>query len=303
MGQAGYDLVIVDDLSTGRKSSILYGRHIQEDIGNTVVMEKIIKGGTFDACLHFAGSIVVPESVKNPLKYYLNNTRKTLDLLELCSRYGVNKFIFSSTAAVYGLPENGLCTEETPTNPINPYGRSKLMTEWALEDLSMASSLRYIALRYFNVAGANVGGLLGQCGPNSTHLLKVASEAAVGKRDKMNIFGTDYPTFDGTCIRDYIHVDDLAMAHLNALDYLNDGGHSAVFNCGYGRGYSVKEVIAAVKKVAGVDFLVENTDRREGDASKLIAATDKILAQTSWRPRYNDLELIVKTAWEWEKKL
>jgi len=215
----------------------------------------------------------------------------------------INRFIFSSTAAVYGIPEGGECSEKTTTDPINPYGRSKLMTEWMLEDTASATDLNFVALRYFNVAGANVDGKLGQCTPNATHLLKIASECVVGKREKMNLFGTDYDTKDGTSIRDYIHVDDLALAHLSALDYLKDNQKSQVLNCGYGHGYSVREVIDMVNKVSGKKINVIETKRREGDAPMLISIAKNIREVLKWEPKYNNLELIVKTAIDWESKI
>lgn len=304
LGQAGHDIVIVDNLSTGRKESILYGRLEQFDIADLDKLSNLLEKENFEACFHFAGSIVVPESVTNPLDYYENNTKKTFDVLKLCKEHGVNKFIFSSTAAVYGDIEGGVCTEESPTVPINPYGRTKLMTEWMLEDFSHAyADFNFVALRYFNVAGANVDGKIGQSTPNATHLLKIASETATGKREKMSIFGTDYETRDGTCIRDYIHVDDLAQAHVDAVNYLFKGGESQIMNCGYGHGFTVREVIAALKKVTGVDFKVEEGPRRAGDAAELKSKADKIKKVLGWTPKYDDLELIARTAYEWEQKL
>ena len=247
---------------------------------------------------------MVTDSGTNPLEYYDNNTKNTFELLKLCKQHGINNFIFSSTAAVYGEIEGGICTEESPTVPINPYGRTKLMTEWMLEDMSFAyPEFNFVALRYFNVAGANVDGKIGQSTPNATHLLKIASETACGKRDEMNIFGTDYETRDGTCIRDYIHVDDLAQAHIDAVNYLFNGGKSEIMNCGYGHGFTVKEVIAALKKVTNIDFKVVEGPRRAGDAGELKSKADKIKKVLGWTPKYDDLELIAKTAYEWEQKL
>jgi len=304
LGKAGFDIVVVDNLSTGREENILAGRLVKMDIGDTKELDALMKTEKFEACLNFAGSIIVPESVEKPILYYENNTQKTLGLIKLCVENNVNNFIFSSTAAVYGNIEGGLCTEESPVAPVNPYGRSKLMTEWMLEDTSNAhKNFNYVALRYFNVAGANVEGKLGQSGPNSTHLIKIASETACGKRDKMAVFGTDYETRDGTCIRDYIHVDDLAQAHVDGIQYLLKGGKSEVMNCGYGHGFTVKEVIAAMKKVTGKEFKVEEGPRRAGDAETLMSKADKIKKVLGWTPKYNDLELIVKTAYEWEQKL
>lgn len=303
LGQQGHDIVVVDNLSTGRKESILYGKHIQENIENLSFMEELFSKENFEACFHFAGSIIVPESVEKPIKYYANNTKNSLDLIDLCVKHGVNNFVFSSTAAVYGNIEGGECTEESPLVPINPYGRSKLMTEMMLEDTAKATNLNYVALRYFNVAGANVDLKIGQCTPNATHLIKIASECASGKRAEMSQFGDDYNTADGTCVRDYIHVDDLARAHVDALSYLEKEKKSIVVNCGYGHGYSVAEVITAVKKVTGVDFKVNKVGRRDGDAATLISKAEKIKAELGWKPQYDNLEKIIETAYLWEKKL
>ncbi len=304
LGEQGHDIVVVDNLSTGRRESLLYGRHEEFDLNETEKLEALIKEERFEACLHFAGSIVVPESVEKPLEYYDNNTINSFNLIRLCRDYGVNKFIFSSTAALYGdSAPGGICTEETMVLPINPYGRSKQMTEMMLEDTAKVTDLNYVALRYFNVAGANVDLKIGQCSPNATHLIKIASECAAGKRAGMSIFGEDYDTKDGTCVRDYIHIDDLAQAHVDALSYLERESKSAVLNCGYGHGFTVKEVVATVKKVTGVDFPVEMVGRRAGDAGILISKAEKIRSVLGWVPKYDDLELIVRTAFEWEKKL
>lgn len=311
-----YDVTIVDNLSTGVISAIetLKRIHVETgrkggfdfihaDLKDFGVIEGIFKAKKFDAVIHFAASIVVPESVKNPLKYYMNNTVNTTNLIKLSVENGVRKFIFSSTAAVYGEPTEIPVKESTPTNPINPYGMSKLMSETILTDTAKAHpEFKYIVLRYFNVAGADPMARLGQSFPNATHLIKVAAETALGKREKMYIFGTDYPTPDGTGVRDYIHVDDLADAHILALEYL-DYGESDVFNCGYGKGYSVKEVIETMKKVSGVDFKVEVAPRREGDPSTLVADNTKIKEKMGFKPKHDDLEFICKTALEWEKKL
>jgi UDP-glucose 4-epimerase len=308
-----HNVVIIDNISTGSLKTIKTLNEIHQQTGKNTelqfieadlkdfqMIEEIFKAKQFDAVIHFAASIVVPESVKNPIKYYMNNTVNTTNLINLCLKYGVNRFIFSSTAAVYGQPDEIPVKETTPTHPINPYGMSKLMSETVLKDAGLAHpEFKYVILRYFNVAGADLKIRIGQRFPDATHLIKVAAETAVGKRDKMYVFGTDYPTPDGTCIRDYIHVDDLADAHIKGLDYLNDN-NSDVFNCGYGRGYSVLEVINTMKEVSGVDFKVEYAGRREGDPAILIADNTKILNNLNWEPQYDDLKLICKTALEWE---
>ena len=304
--ETNHEIIVLDNLVTGFKESILYGEFINADLSNYALIEEIIKKGNYDAVIHFAASLVVPESVENPLKYYLNNTANTANLIKQCVKYGVNKFIFSSTAAVYGEPSPELIpvTEETPTSPINPYGSSKLMSETVLKDTAFAfSDFNYIALRYFNVAGASLDGSIGQSTKNATLLIKVAAETALGKREKMYIFGDDYPTEDGTCIRDYIHVEDLASAHIRALEYLEEGKEGGVFNCGYGHGFSVKEVLETMKKVSGVDFPVEIKERRAGDPAILISDNSKIRKVMNWIPKYDDLELICKTGLEWEKKI
>jgi UDP-glucose 4-epimerase len=304
LSKTDHDVVVYDNLSTGRKESVVHGELVVGDLEDIDKLESLIVERKFDAVFHFAGNIIVPESVDKPLKYYKNNTLNTLALINLCKEYNVNKFIFSSTAAVYGEPVGGVCSEETETKPINPYGRTKLMTEWMLEDLSNAeSNFNYVVLRYFNVAGASVDGKVGQCSPLSTHLIKLACEAALGKRDRLAIYGNDYETRDGTCIRDYIHTDDLAQAHIDALNFLFDGGESQILNCGYGNGFTVQEVVDVVKKVSGVDFTTELVGRRAGDPANLISKADKITKVLGWKPKYNDLELIVKTAFEWEKQL
>ena len=298
------EVIVLDNLSTGfdwavaPAATLLIG-----DVGDAELLRMIFATHDIEAVVHFAGSIVVPESVENPLKYYANNTVNSRTLIEEAVRAGVPHFIFSSTAAVYGIPERSPADEQTPTNPINPYGRSKLMTEWMLQDVAAAHPLTYVALRYFNVAGADPKGRTGQSTPQATHLIKVACQTVLGQREKMFIFGDDYDTPDGTCIRDYIHVSDLIAAHLDALAYLRKGGESAVFNCGYGHGHSVREVIDMVKKVSGVDFPVEVAPRRAGDPPELVAAADKIRATLGWQPQYDDLEEIVASALAWERHL
>lgn len=303
LGLAGENVVILDNLSKGFKEAIKYGTLVVGDTGDKELVSKVITDNNIDTVMHFAAHTIVPESVSDPMKYYWNNTCSTRNLLECSANHGVKNFIFSSTAAVYGMPESGQATEESPLSPINPYGTSKLMSEWMLRDLSNATDLRHVALRYFNVAGCDHEGEIGQSTPEATLLIKVACEAAVGKRDSVYIFGTDYPTPDGTGIRDYIHVEDLASAHVSALDYLRAGGTSTTLNCGYGHGYSVREVLNMVSKVNGKDLNVIEEQRRAGDPPQLIAGVEKIHQILNWEPKYNDLELIVKTALEWERAI
>jgi UDP-glucose 4-epimerase len=253
--------------------------------------------------MHFAAHTIVPESVADPLKYYGNNTASSRTLLERANAHGVKHVVFSSTAAVYGIPADGKASERTPTRPINPYGSSKLMTEWMLRDLALAGGPSYVALRYFNVAGCEPGGTIGQSTPKATLLVKVACEAAVGSRSGVKIFGTDYPTPDGTGLRDYIHVEDLAGAHLDALNYLRDSGKSATLNCGYGHGYSVREVLAAVEKANGAPLHITEEPRRDGDPPELIAVAKKIQSVLGWQPEFDDLDTIVRTSLEWERKI
>ena len=304
--QGGHEITVVDNFVTGFKDAVLYGDLVELDLSDYDAVDKLFEEKKFDAVIHFAASLVVPESVEDPLKYYMNNTANTTNVIRSCIKHNVNKFIFSSTAATYGEPSAEFIPvkETTPTNPINPYGSSKLMSETVLKDTSFAfDDFKYIALRYFNVAGASVDGKIGQSTKGATHLIKVAAETACGKRDKMYVFGDDYDTEDGTCIRDYIHVEDLALAHLKALDYLNDGNDSDIFNCGYGHGFSVLQVLETMRKVSGVDFTAEIKERRAGDPSILISDNTKIKELMGWEPKYDDLELICKTALDWEKKL
>jgi UDP-glucose 4-epimerase len=256
-----------------------------------------------DTVMHFAANTIVPESVAEPLRYYGNNTCATRNLLQCCVEAGIRHFVFSSTAAVYGIPATGMAEETGATQPINPYGISKLMSEWMLRDTAAAGTMRYVALRYFNVAGSDATGRIGQATRKATLLVKVACEAAVGKRPYVSVFGTDYPTPDGTGVRDYIHVDDLALAHLAALDYLRAEGESAILNCGYGHGYSVREVLASVERVARQRLPVREEPRREGDPPVLIAKADRIRHVLGWQPRLDDLDTIVRTSLEWEQKL
>lgn len=303
LAEQGERVVVLDDLSTGFAEAILGAELIVGNVGDTALVERLLREHGVDTVIHFAARTIVPESVADPLRYYANNTCATRNLLACCAQAGVEHFVFSSTAAVYGIPAGGLAGEDTPTLPINPYGTSKLMSEWMLRDLAAASALRYVALRYFNVAGCDPQGRIGQSTKNATLLVKVACEAALGKREHLLVFGTDYPTADGTGVRDYIHVDDLARAHLDALRYLRGGGASATLNCGYGHGYSVRDVIAAVGRAHGAAFPVETRPRRAGDPPSLIADARRIREVLDWQPRCDDLDLIARTALAWERKI
>ena len=303
LGERGERIVTLDNLSTGFRGAVLHGAFVQGDTGDAALVARVLAEHQIDTVMHFAAHIQVPESVASPLKYYRNNTANTRTLLECCVAAGVKHFVFSSTAAVYGMPPGGVADETTPTVPINPYGWSKLMSEQMLRDVGDVTPLRYVALRYFNVAGADPGGRIGQSTPEATHLIKVACEHVVGKRGQISIFGTDYETPDGTCVRDYIHVEDLAGAHLQALDYLRAGGASTTLNCGYGRGFSVREVLGEVARVSGSRLAVIETGRRAGDPPQLIAAAGRIRDTLHWTPRHEDLAGIVATALAWEKRL
>lgn len=301
---AGEKVVVVDNLTTGKDWAIHADADLViGDIADISLVEETIKKYNVNAVIHFAGSIIVPESVEDPLMYYSNNTAKTRNLLEAVVNCGVKHFIFSSTAAVYGDVMVERVFETTEKDPMSPYGRSKLMTEWMLQDTAFAHDFNYVALRYFNVAGADPKGRTGQSTPNATHLIKVANQVALGDREYMEIYGTDYETRDGTCIRDYIHVSDLTKAHYLALQYLRDGGNSDIMNCGYGDGFTVREVLAAVKKVSKVEFDVREVPRRAGDPPIVVANSDLAKNKLNWQPDYNDLELIVKNAFDWEKHL
>jgi UDP-glucose 4-epimerase len=301
---AGEDVVVLDDLSTGVREAVpAEVELIVGDVADEGLVTDLVAHRGIRELAHFAARIVVPDSVADPLGYYLANTAKTRALLATAIGAGVSRVIFSSTAAVYGEPEESPISEETPTAPINPYGRSKLMSEWMLEDAAKAHAMNYVALRYFNVAGADPQGRSGQSTPNATHLIKVACQASLGMRPRLDVFGTDYPTRDGSCIRDYIQVGDLADAHVLALDYLRKGGASAVLNCGYGRGYSVLEVIETVKRVSGVDFEARLCGRRPGDPAALVAQAGRIRETLGWTPRCDDLEQIVTQALAWERRL
>lgn len=301
---AGENVVVLDDLSTGFRTAVKPpAKLVVGDIGDTELVDQILAAYDIDTIAHFAAKIVVPESVADPLLYYLNNTAKLRNLLECAVRRKVKRFIFSSTAAVYGEPAIVPVTELAPPAPINPYGRSKLMSEWIVQDAAKAHDLKFAILRYFNVAGADPKGRLGQSTPQATHLIKVAVQTALGLRPALDVFGTDYPTPDGTCIRDYIQVTDLIEAHLLALDYLRKGGDSFICNCGYGHGLSVLEVIDAVTRVSGVTFQVRITDRRAGDPASLVAGPEHIKKLLGWQPKYDDLDTIVAQALCWERRL
>ncbi|MGB5102219.1 MAG: UDP-glucose 4-epimerase GalE [Steroidobacteraceae bacterium] len=301
--EQGERVVVLDNLSTGFRSAVLGAPLIVGDTGDREMVDRLLAEHAVDTVMHFAAHTIVPESVSNPLKYYGNNTCCTRNLLECCDRAGVKHLVFSSTAAVYGMPAEGVAREDSPTAPINPYGLSKLMSEWMLRDLAAASALRYVALRYFNVAGSDPGGRIGHTAPNATLLVKVACQQAAGVRESISIFGTDYPTPDGTGVRDYIHVEDLADAHLKALAYRRGGGASTTLNCGYGHGFSVREVLRMVEEVAGHPLNVIESPRRAGDPPSLVAHAERIRGVLGWTPRYDDLRTIVTTQLEWEHKL
>ena len=303
LGERGERVVVLDNLSTGFRSAVLHGDLVIGDTGDRELVARVLSEHRIDTVMHFAAHTVVPESVSNPLKYYGNNTCSTRSLLQCCEAAGVKHFVFSSTAAVYGIPDGGIAAEESPTQPINPYGTSKLMSEWMLRDLGAASALRYIVLRYFNVAGSDPGGRIGQSTINGTLLTKVACETAVGKRPHVSIFGTDFPTADGTGVRDYIHVEDLAGAHVKALEYLRSGGPSKTLNCGYGHGFSVREVIAMVDRLNGAPIKALEAPRRAGDPPALIAGAARIREILGWQPQFDDLAVIVKSQLAWEKRL
>jgi len=300
---SGERVVVLDNLSTGFDWTIPPGvPMVAGDVGDERLLEAVIADHGISAILHFAASVVVPESVADPLRYYRNNTVNSRALIDAAVRGRVEHFIFSSTAAVYGEPAEVPIAEDAPTRPMSPYGSSKLMVEIMLRDAAQAHGLRYMILRYFNVAGADPKLRTGQATRGATHLIKVAAETALGLRPKLEIYGTDYPTPDGTCIRDYIHVGDLAAAHSDALRYLRNGGEPLTLNCGYGRGFSVLEVIEAVKRASGVDFRVEIAVRRPGDPARIVAAADRALAVLGWQPRLGDLSTIVAHALAWERK-
>tara|TARA_R110002096_G_scaffold8803_1_gene35841 strand:+ start:3023 stop:4033 length:1011 start_codon:yes stop_codon:yes gene_type:complete len=303
LGAASEDVLILDNLSTGFEAAVTHGELVVGNTGDAALLERIFSDHNIDTVLHFAAHTVVPESVADPLKYYRNNTASSRTLLEAAATHGVRNFVFSSTAAVYGIPEGGKASEDSPTQPINPYGTSKLMTEWMLRDLAAAGGPNYVALRYFNVAGCDPSGTIGQSTPKATLLVKVACEAATGRRPGVSIFGTDYPTPDGTGLRDYIHVEDLATAHLDALRYLRGGGESTVLNCGYGHGYSVREVLQAVERANDKPLEISEQPRRAGDPPELIAVANRVRDVLGWSPAHDDLDTIVSTSLAWERKI
>ena len=301
---AGEDVVVLDNLTTGFEWAIApQAKLMRGDIGDSAFVSSVMAAHKFDAVVHFAGSIVVPDSVSDPLGYYNNNTVKSRALMECAVQAKIHNFIFSSTAAVYGNPLTQPVFETEAPAPISPYGSSKLMTEWMLRDSHFAYGLNYIALRYFNVAGADPKGRSGQSTPRATHLIKVACQTALGQRASMDVFGTDYDTPDGTCLRDYIHISDLISAHMDALKHLRRGGESGIFNCGYGTGYSVLEVIKAVEKAFGGPVNAKLSPRRAGDPAAIVAGADRVRSILGWEPKYADLDFIVASALKWERHL
>ncbi len=303
LGEAGHEVVVLDDLSTGNAWAVSHGRLVVGDVRDSDLLDVILSDQRFDAVMHFAAKVSVPESLEKPLLYYSHNVDAVLRLIEAMQRNGVQNVVFSSTAAVYGNAQGKRVTEQTPLNPISPYGSSKAMAERIIQDVASATKLNYSILRYFNVAGADPRGRLGQCNHHAAHLIKVAIEAALGRRKSVSIYGTDYETPDGSGVRDYIHVDDLAVAHVLALDKLIKDGRSTVYNCGYGRGWSVKEVINAVKRISGTDFPVHAAKRRPGDVEELVADNSRLVRELGWQPNYPDIAEIVLHTLEWEQSL
>jgi UDP-glucose 4-epimerase len=299
----GEQVVAIDNLSTGFRQALRAAPLIVGDIGDRELVADVLRQYEIDTVMHFAANTIVPESVREPLRYYGNNTCATRNLLDTCMAQGVRQLVFSSTAAVYGIPAGGIADEDMPPAPINPYGSSKLVSEWMLRDLAAVSDFRYVSLRYFNVAGSDPQGRIGQSTRAATLLIKVACEAVLGKRPFVSIFGTDYDTPDGTGVRDYIHVEDVARAHVDALDYLRRGGGAAVFNCGYSHGYSVREVLASVQRVAGQSLAIREQPRRAGDPPVLIARADRIRSRLGWNPQLDNLDAIVDSALRWERQL
>ncbi|HWW21052.1 MAG TPA: UDP-glucose 4-epimerase GalE [Steroidobacteraceae bacterium] len=296
-------VVVIDNLSTGFRQAVRAAPLIVGDIGDRALVAQALREHDVDTVMHFAANTIVPESVRDPLKYYANNTCAARNLLEACMQQGVRQFVFSSTAAVYGTPPSGVAREDMPLAPINPYGTSKLMTEWILRDLAAVSDFRYVSLRYFNVAGCDPEGRIGQSTRKATLLIKVACEAIVGKRSHVSIFGTDYDTPDGTGVRDYIHIADLARAHLDALDYLRRDGSSTILNAGYSHGYSVRQVLDGVQRIAGQKLTIREEPRREGDPPSLVAEATRIRSQLGWSPQLDNLDAIIESALRWERQL
>jgi UDP-glucose 4-epimerase len=301
--ERGERVVVLDNLGKGFRQAVMDADLVVGEVGDQTLVSRLMAERQVDTVMHFAAHTIVPESVALPLKYYGNNTCSTRSLLQASIDHGVEHFVFSSTAAVYGIPEAGYAGEDSPTQPINAYGTSKLMSEWMLRDVAAANPLRYVALRYFNVAGSDPGGRIGQATPGATLLTKVACEAMVGKRSHVSVFGTDYPTPDGTGVRDYLHVEDLASAHLRALDYLRAKGRSVTLNVGYGHGYSVREVLAMVESVGGKPLVIREEPRRPGDPAYLVSRADRIRTELGWQPRFDDLRAIVSNSLAWEQKL
>ena len=301
--ERGDRVIVLDNLSTGFRQSLGDVQLVEGDVGNSALVAQLLADEGIYTVVHFAAHTIVPESVSDPLKYYGNNTCQTRNLLATCLAGGVRQVVFSSTAAVYGIPVSGLAAEDSPLAPINPYGTSKLMSEWMLRDLAAATDLRFVALRYFNVAGSDPQGRIGQSTRKATLLVKVACEASVGRRTHVSVYGSDYDTPDGTGVRDYIHVADLARAHLHAVDYLRQGGASEVLNCGYGHGYSVRDVLRSVERVSGKPLVVREEPRRAGDPPSLVAQADRIRQVLGWTPALDDLDGIVASSLRWEEKL
>jgi UDP-glucose 4-epimerase len=302
--ERGEEVVVLDNLTTGVRELVSpKAVFVEGDVADKTLVKDLLSRHRIDAVIHFAGSVIVPESVERPLFYYHNNTAASRNLVESCVEKGVSNFVFSSTAAVYGMPEDGIVTEATIPDPINPYGRSKLMTEWMLADVTRAHDFRYVALRYFNVAGADPEGRTGQSTPRATHLIKRACQAALGRIPRLDIFGTDFPTPDGTGVRDYIHVMDLVDAHILALASLRQGGASEIYNCGYGRGLSVREIVRSVEQVTDRPVPVHEAGRRAGDPPMVVANSTKLKTSLGWRPRFFEVDQIVRTAFDWERRI
>ena len=303
LAAAGERVVVIDNLDKGFRQAVPLGELVVGDIGDYGLVSRVMAEHGVDTVMHLAALIKVPESVAYPLRYYGNNTGATRSVLQACLDHGIKQFVFSSSASVYGIPEGGYAGEDSPTQPINPYGASKLMSEWMLRDVAAVNPFRYVALRYFNVAGCDPQGRIGHSTVGSTLLTKVACEALVGKRPYVAVFGSDYATPDGTGVRDYLHVEDLAAAHVRALDHLRGGGPTVTLNVGYGHGYSVREVLRMVEAMAGERLTIREEGRRPGDPDYLVARADRIRAELQWNPRYDDLEAIVGSSVAWERRL